>query len=368
MVHSHSIRKFQNSWQTMTEITASSFFIIAEAARTVQKEINFCFIRNDYFSKQTFSTSLISLSDDPLDGQSIIWDNIESAYITPARGDVLAIMDIPVKEHSAKNLNLNDLHLYERLAPTVQDSNKGSSSDKSFTWALIQSLEGLLTQNSPFTTSDLAHTMKAQLGGNTAPVLDSQAQAKGRPIVLRSLPARDEVTASDEQPAAYLDLRLELKDNKLPAEALQELAWRIGRAVKESSVKTRRIDLQKLSPRKRRSWRTVLLAVMFIVRLRRPVNKLQKLEEWKIHRPDLLTTFGTLDRPRNSVRHWLMQIGSLGIRRRVRRILDVTLDSGFSGGLLLGGISMFVYFQGRSIFRWSPIQFLREIPARISQA
>lgn len=148
---------------------------------------------------------------------------------------------------------------YEYLAACAAEKVTASPGGKSFTTALIQSLEQLL-EHSPgqsFTTTDLHRTIKGKRFMNVSePCLLSRSAYDDRRIRLAPL-KKTERYFDATGIAKYLDLRIELKQENLTSEEVEDLA------------KTRRVDFVLLESPKRKI-RSVVRAFQAVRRMTLP--------------------------------------------------------------------------------------------------
>ncbi|KAF2419042.1 hypothetical protein EJ08DRAFT_44677 [Tothia fuscella] len=146
---------------------------------------------------------------------------------------------------------------YEYLGACAAEKVTASPGGKSFTTALMQSLEQLL-ENSPrqsFTTTDLHRTIKGKRFMTVSePCLLCRSAYDDRRIRLAPL-KKTERYFDTTWIAKYLNLRIELKQETLTSEEVEDLAKRVSGAVRNSIAKTRRVDFVRLeSPKPKISW------------------------------------------------------------------------------------------------------------------
>jgi hypothetical protein len=248
-----------------------------------------------YFPADYYAPVLIETSTDQSEEPSIAWDEAEQAFIRSAKGDVLTIMDACFAANVVPTVHREYEGTYEYLGACHVDRTTASPGKRSFTTALIASLEELLVRHEghSFTTADLLHAITEHTRRNNPPFLASRIENNDRRI---SLPPKLSCKKSyfDDSPIpAYLTLRIELKEQTLDPEKVEDLAKRISWAVRQSKVQARRVDWLKLAPRKR-SLRDVVRTVRTAIAL----GKLQTIQEEPlsikrpIHKPGIWATFG----------------------------------------------------------------------------
>lgn len=192
---------------------------------------------------------------------------------------------------------------YEYLGACQKDRTTASPGDKSFTAALIICLELLLqrSEGHSFTTADLLRAIAEQrYRKNNPPLLASRVEKSDRRILLAPKLSNEAKKYFDDEPVpVYLDLRIEIKQDNLDESQVEDLAKRVARAVRQSTVKTRRVDWLRLAPRKR-----FLKDVVRTVRTAIALGKMQTVQEepnpieqppvieTPIHKPGIWATFG----------------------------------------------------------------------------
>jgi hypothetical protein len=226
---------------------------------------------------------------------SIAWDEAEQEFIRPAKGDVLTIMDACFAGNVQPTVRREYEGTYEYLGACHIDRTTASPGKKSFTTALIASLEQLLSRHEghSFTTADLLRVITEHTRRNNPPWLASRIENNDRRISLApKLPCKK--SYFDESPIpAYLTLRIELKEQTLDPDKVEDLAKKIAWAVRQSKVEARRVDWLKLAPRKR-SLKDVVRTVRTAIALGKlqPVQEEPPVIETPIHKPGVWATFG----------------------------------------------------------------------------
>lgn len=233
---------------------------------------------------------------------SINWDHTEQKFIGPAKGDVLTIMDACFAGNVSSTYHRNYESTYEYLGACQKDQPTSSPGDKSFTAALITSLKQLLgcSESQSFTTADLFRTIAEQrYRKNNPPLLASRVEKSDRRILLAPKLSTEQKKYFDDAPVpTYLDLRIEIKQDGLNRDEVEDLAKRVARAVRQSTVETRRIDWLRLASRKTSSFKTVARSMLLISALGRSRrDTLQTVQEEDtaekpIHKPGIWATFG----------------------------------------------------------------------------
>jgi hypothetical protein len=203
------------------------------------------------------------------DGQDppakVIWNHTEQKFIEIARCDILAIMDSCFAGGVSAIIQGEAGRTYEYLAPSKPYQPTNAPGDKSFTRALINSLNRLLEekQGQPFTTLDLQTTLSTQKSrkGKGYGFLVPRSRYNSRRIELRPM-WQDPTYFDGSKIHAYLNLRIELKQDDLSEDELKNLAKLVSRAVKESRAQTRRVDLLSLEARPPLSLRNAVKQTM----------------------------------------------------------------------------------------------------------
>ena len=191
---------------------------------------------------------------------------------------------------------------YEYLGACRKDQPTASPGDKSFTAALITSLNELLErpESQSFTTADLFRTIAEQrYRKNNPPLLASRVEKSDRRILLAPKLSSEQKKYFDDAPVPiYLDLRIEIKQDSLDRDQVEDLAKRVARAVRQSMVETRRVDWLRLASRKTSSFKTVARSMFLISALGRSRrDTLQTVQEEPIvekpiQKPGVWATFG----------------------------------------------------------------------------
>jgi hypothetical protein len=194
----------------------------------------------------------------------VIWNHTEQKFIEVARCDILAIMDCCMAGGVSAIIQGETGRTYEYLAPSKPYQPTNAPGDKSFTRALINSLQSLLEERKgqPFTTFDL-HTAlsKQKRKGRGYGFLIQRSSFNSRRIELRPV-WRDPMYFDGSQIHSYLNLRIELKQNKLTEDELKDLAKLVSRAVRDAKVSTRRVDLLSMESRPPLSLKNVVKQTM----------------------------------------------------------------------------------------------------------
>ncbi|KAE9969850.1 hypothetical protein EG328_006637 [Venturia inaequalis] len=240
----------------------------------------------------------------------VIWDQAEQNFVQSARGDILTIMDSCFAGNVPPAVNRAYENSYEYIGACHRDRATSSPGDRSFTKALIDSLNHLLDRPSrqPFTTADLVKTIAEQRWRRKEPpFFESRGALADRriPLAPQRLPCEKRYFENTPIPA-YLTLRIELKEETLDPDEVEELARKVAKAVRESKIKTRRVDWLRLGARKSKSFRAAAQSIFWISVLGRPrretlqaVPEEQKVET-PISRPGIWATFGVLTPRRHS--------------------------------------------------------------------
>jgi hypothetical protein len=191
---------------------------------------------------------------------------------------------------------------YEYLGACHKDQPTSSPGVKSFTAALITSLKVLLgcSEDQSFTTADLLRTISEQrYRKRNPPLLASRVEKSDRRILLAPKLSTEQKKYFDDAPVPiYLDLRIEIKQDALNQHQVEDLAKRVARAVRQSTVETRRVDWLRLASRKKSSFKTVARSMLILSALGRSRrDTLQTVQEEPtddkpIHKPGIWATFG----------------------------------------------------------------------------
>lgn len=246
------------------------------------------------FCARRYAVLLISNRTDQTEEPSIAWDEAEQGFVRSAKGDVLTIMDACFAGNVLPTVHREYEGTYEYLGACHIDRTTASPGKKSFTTALIASLEKLLARHEghSFTTADLLHVITEHTRRNNPPLLASRIENNDRRISLAPKLSCKKSYFDDSPIPAYLTLRIELKEQTLDPDKVEDLAKRIAWAVRQSKVEARRVDWLKLAPRKRS-----LKDVVRTVRTAIALGKLQTVQEepaieTPIHKPGIWATFG----------------------------------------------------------------------------
>lgn len=231
----------------------------------------------------------------------LIWDHAEERFIQNAKGDVLTIMDACFAGAVRSVVQREYGRTYEYLGACAADKPTASPGEKSFTAALITSLELLLEEGDgrPFTTADLSRAIEEQhYRKHNPPCLIIRSAHDDRRIMLAPMRAdSQEPYFDDSEIPAYLELRIELKEQLTPQE-VEDLARVVSRAVHNSTTKTRRVDWLRMSSRKP-SFKSAANLVYFANLIRNRKKTLNTIPEdvlpVPIKRPGLFATFGFMD-------------------------------------------------------------------------
>jgi hypothetical protein len=236
------------------------------------------------------------------------WEESEKKFIKKAKGDVLTIMDACFAGSVRAMLDRDPGQTYEFLGACAMDKTTASPGEKSFTAALITSLQFLLEEGEKqqFTTADLSRVIGLQkYRKKNIPCLWSRSAHDQRRIVLAPMAKAKPYFDNTEIPA-YLELRIELKQDTLTVAEVEDLARKVARSVSESTVRTRRVDwLQKIS-RPKPSLKSAARLVLFTIR--RAKKQLETIQEEMqaasvqlvppkapITKPGFFATFGVMD-------------------------------------------------------------------------
>jgi hypothetical protein len=235
------------------------------------------------------------------------WEETEKRFIEKAKGDVFTIMDACFAGAVRNMIHREPGQTYEFLGACAYDKTTPSPGDKSFTNALIKSLQTLLEESEKrqFTTADLSRVIGQQkYQKNNLPCLWSRSEHDGRRIMLAPMNDGSQKPYFDNtEIPAYLELRIELKQETLTATEVEDLARRVAQSVSESQVHTRRVDwLQKIS-RPKPSLKSAARLVLFTIR--RAKKQLETIQEEPqanptpsqapITKPGFFATFGVMD-------------------------------------------------------------------------
>jgi len=204
------------------------------------------------------------------------WNNVENILIKEGKADMLVIMDACF----AGNLNVSATHdlgrAYEVLGACKRNRTTASPGPHSFTHILHKSLESLIGKYSAFTTANLlSEILEGEERRNNPPEFWSRSINTARHIRLAPVPSQphsEHAGYFDDQPIPqYLTLRVELKDRHRPSrDEIEQLACNISKAVRNSSIRTRRIDCMGLTAKTSRSLRTAAQMISSLVRLMGP--------------------------------------------------------------------------------------------------
>jgi len=156
----------------------------------------------------------------------------------------------------------NDLgRAYEVLGACHKNRTTASPGPHSFTHILHKSFESLVSKREIFTTVDLYSAVRDdEARRNNPPEFWSRSANTARHITLAPLQSQSASQPADyfvDQPIThYINLRVELTDPHKPSlQEIKELARNVSKAVRGSSIKTRRIDCMGLIPRPSRTIR-----------------------------------------------------------------------------------------------------------------
>lgn len=223
---------------------------------------------------------------------SIAWDEAEREFIRSAKGDVLTIMDSCFAGNVIPTVKREYEGTYEYLGACHIDRTTASPGRKSFTTALIASLEQLLArrESQSFTTTDLLHAITGHTRRHNPPLLSSRIENNDRRISLAPKLSSKKSYFDDSPIPAYLTLRIELKEQTLDPDKVEDLAKRIAWAVRQSKVEARRVDWLKLAPRKR-TLKEVVRSAIALKRLQ-SIQEEPPIIETPIHKPGIWATFG----------------------------------------------------------------------------
>lgn len=260
------------------------------------------------------------------------WDEAERNFVQSARGDVLTIMDACFAGNVTPTVNRAYENMYEYVGACHKGKMTSSPGNKSFTSALIASLNHLfeIRARQSFTTPHLVSTIAEQPWRiKSPPFFDSRGASSpvDRRIFLAPQKRFGETCFENIPIPTYLTLRIEPKDETLDPDQGEELARKVARAVKSSKIRTRRVDWVRLGGRKSTSFRAAAWSVVWISMLGRPrKNTLQSVPEEPnieppISRPGIWATFGVLTPWKHShtltvplMRPWTRVVGgSLGL-------------------------------------------------------
>lgn len=256
---------------------------------------------------------------------NVIWDQAEQNFVQSARGDILTIMDSCFAGNVPPTVNRAYENSYEYIGACHKNKMTSSPGARSFTRALINSLQHLLDRSSrqSFTTADLVKTIaEQQWRRKYPPFFESRGALADRRIPLAPQQPGEKRYFENTSIPAYLTLRIELKEEALEPDEVEELARKVAKAVRESRIKTRRVDWLRLGARKSKSFKAAAQSIFWISVLGRPrretlqaVPEEQKIET-PISRPGIWATFGVLTPWKHShtvtvplVRPWTRIVG-----------------------------------------------------------
>jgi hypothetical protein len=241
---------------------------------------------------------------------SLSWDDAESQFIKPAKGDVLTIMDACFAGNVRAKVERQYGRTYEYLGACDQDRVTASPGQKSFTTALIASLKELREKNDrgTFTTADLMRAIEERsTRRNNPPVLISRAEINDRHILLSPHWRTQADHANYFKEAyipAYLTLRIELTQEHLSSEEVEDLARKVSGAVRDSTAQTRRVDWLRLSSREKANWKNMARSAVKLYHVasafrntNRPLDTVPEISEPNalINRPGILARFYYVD-------------------------------------------------------------------------
>lgn len=186
---------------------------------------------------------------------------------------MLVIMDACFAGNLNVSVNTDLGRAYEVLGACQKNRTTASPGPKSFSHILRKSLEDLTSKHLAFTTADLLSAiLKAEERRNNPPDFWRRSNTDRHILLapLPPLPPSQHASYFDDSPIPqYLTLRVELKDSHRPSKfQIEELARNVSKAVRDSSIKTRRIDCMGLTPRTSRSLRTAAQMISSMVRWR----------------------------------------------------------------------------------------------------
>jgi len=196
------------------------------------------------------------------------WNNVEKILVEEGKADMLVIMDACF----AGNLNVSATHdlgrAYEVLGACKRNRTTASPGPHSFTHILHKSLESLINKYSAFTTANLlSEILEGEERRNNPPEFWSRSTNTARHIRLAPVLSQQDCYFDDQAIPQYLTLRVELKDLHRPSrDEIEQLARNISTAVRNSSIKTRRIDCMGLTAKTSRSLRTAAQMITSLLR------------------------------------------------------------------------------------------------------
>jgi len=228
-------------------------------------------------------SKLITLRHGGGDTPKFNWNEVEKTLIEEGKGDILVIMDACFAGNLRHGAERNYKRAYEFLAACQSGRTTARPGPKSFTHILYKSLEELLDRDPSFTTTDLlAKIIDSEERHHNPPDFWSRTISTERNIRLAplpKLPPSEETSYFDDSPIPqYLTLRVELKSSDRPTQSeIEELARNVSRAVKSSSIKTRRVDCVSLNRRPTRSLRSVAQMMSCMVRFTTGSSRQQEI-------------------------------------------------------------------------------------------
>lgn len=200
------------------------------------------------------------------------WNVAEKILMDDAKGDVLVIMDACFGGNLKEAIPQRDLgRAYEFLAACPAGQPTAGPGPKSFTSSVISCLKDIVSKESSFQFTIpqlLTGILEYKERQRRPPAYWTRSSNTQRSIRLAPLPrslnlpgvriCRDKYFSEDPIPQ-YLNLRIELKDLELPNQAqIEELARNVSRAVKESSIRTRRVDYLGIEPKMKKTLRQMI--------------------------------------------------------------------------------------------------------------
>lgn len=176
------------------------------------------------------------------------WSKAEKPLIEDAEGDAVVIFDACYSSNLMKNTRSGEPRSYELLAAVGHDQATAGPGPKSFTTAMIRSLEELLEEchRRPFTVRQLCERINLRIERRHNPShVWSRLQCFERNIALG--PLKDPGAGKNErfppeQTRALLSLSFPLTEERLSEQQILTLAKALSQAVKKNNLPVRRID------------------------------------------------------------------------------------------------------------------------------
>lgn len=178
------------------------------------------------------------------------WGEAEAPLLNSAESDVLAILDCCFASHAQKGF-AEDRRTFELIAASPMNEVAYAPGVKSFTTALIRSLEELLTEYNDrnFPTTKLLD--KINMNRNPPSMLWDRLHRHERHVQLAPLKKeprqeKDKSFRHIKPEQAWVKLRFSLKEPRLEQDQIEELARRLPAAFAAAKIDLRRMDWIKM--------------------------------------------------------------------------------------------------------------------------